>query len=189
VKACRLVSNKSTGVFKGTAFVEFRSAAAAAAAAAACARARAGKGPELQLRGRAFELDLALDKDGARSLAAEQAAAKGLGFGGAAGGGVGGAGGAGVGGKGADRRNVYLAKEGHIEEGSAAWVSMPEYDRCACVCVCGVCECVLLCGIGICVRVGISKRGAAGAGTRKHRDCRLDCVRTYALGGPVSGFG
>lgn len=30
----------------------------------------------------------------------------------------------------ADRRNLYLAREGHIEEGSAAWEAMSEYDRC-----------------------------------------------------------
>jgi nucleolar protein 4 len=106
-----MVLNKSTGAPKGTAFVDFRAAAAAAAAAAACARARAGKGPELQLKGRPFEVDAALDQEGARSLAAAQSAAKGGGPGKA------------------DRRNIYLAKEGAVEEGSAAWQAMSEYDR------------------------------------------------------------
>lgn len=55
-------------------------------------------------------MDAALDKDGARSLAASKAGALGLG-------------------PPADKRNLYLSKEGHIEEGSAAWAGMSEYDR------------------------------------------------------------
>lgn len=80
IKACRLVINKATGVAKGTAFVEFRTPAGAAAAAAASARARSGKGPEVQLRGRAMEIDAALDKEGARTLAIAQAEEKGGGW-------------------------------------------------------------------------------------------------------------
>jgi nucleolar protein 4 len=58
-----------------------------------------------------MEIDAALDRDGARTLAAVQAAA------------------AGGGPAAKDRRNLYLGKEGHIEEGSAAWQGMSEYDR------------------------------------------------------------
>jgi RNA recognition motif-containing protein len=121
--------NKSTGQPKGTAFVDFKAPAGAAAAAAACARARAGKGPELQIKGRPIEVDAALDQDGARSLAVAHAVAKGAP--GYAGGAAGGA--AGKGAKGADRRNLYLAKEGAIEEGSAAWQGMSDYDKWALV--------------------------------------------------------
>lgn len=112
VKACRVVMDKATGKPKGTAFVEFKSPAGAAAAAAACARAREGKGPDVMVKGVKLSVDLALTQDDARRL-------------GQAGGQTGSNG---VGGK-FDRRNMYLAKEGFIEEGSPQWLSMSENDR------------------------------------------------------------
>ncbi|KAK9829098.1 hypothetical protein WJX72_003878 [[Myrmecia] bisecta] len=107
VKACRLVVDKVTKKQKGTAFVEFREAASAKKAADACARARKGEGPGIVVAGRPLEVDLALSQDDARSLAAQKLPhfdSK-------------------------DNRNLYLAKEGVIEEGSAAYEAMSASDR------------------------------------------------------------
>lgn len=105
VKSARLVMSKSTGQPKGTAFIEYHAPAAAAAAAAACAAGRAGRGAGVTLKGRTLEVDLALSQAGARQLAANMSGLP------------------------ADRRNLYLAKEGHIEEGSAAWNGMSSHDK------------------------------------------------------------
>jgi nucleolar protein 4 len=105
VKSARLVLNKETGKPKGTAFIEFRESAAAAAAAHASAQARSGRGVGVTLKGRPLDVDVALSQQGARQLAA----ATGTGP--------------------EDRRNLYLGKEGTIEEGSAAWRGMSEHDR------------------------------------------------------------
>lgn len=72
----------------------------------------------------ALSVDLALTQDDARRLAQQGLA----GSGGAQGGGAGGKDGGGS--KGSDRRNLYLLKEGFIEEGSAVWAGMSENDRC-----------------------------------------------------------
>jgi nucleolar protein 4 len=118
VKACRIVVDKNTGKPKGTAFIEFKDHEPAAAAAAASARARAGKGPDVTVKGVALTVDLALTQDDARRLGVERGVP--------AGGGVQGS--AGPGGK-FDRRNLYLSKEGFIEEGSAVWAAISENDR------------------------------------------------------------
>jgi nucleolar protein 4 len=119
VKACRVVMDKATGKPKGTAFIEFRAPAGAAAAAEACARARAGKGPDVTVKGAKLNVDLALTQDDARRLGQEQGGVPGAGQT---------AGQSNKGGK-FDRRNLYLAKEGFIEEGSAQWEAMSENDR------------------------------------------------------------
>jgi nucleolar protein 4 len=125
------VTDKTTGKPKGTAFIEFKSPEPAAAAAAAAARARDGKGPDVTVKGVTLSVDLALSQDDARRLGAERGSGpggggpKGLGSA-AAGAGKGLA--VGPGGK-ADRRNLYLAKEGAFEEGSAVWAAMSENDR------------------------------------------------------------
>lgn len=117
VKACRIVVDKTTGKPKGTAFIEFKDHEPAAAAAAASARARAGKGPDVTVKGVALNVDLALTQDDARRLGSERGAPAGVVQGSA-----------GPGGK-FDRRNLYLSKEGAIEEGSAVWAAMSENDR------------------------------------------------------------
>ncbi|WIA36043.1 hypothetical protein OEZ86_007402 [Tetradesmus obliquus] len=119
VTACRVVMDKATGKPKGTAFIEFKGAAGAAAAADACARARAGKGPDVTVKGVKLSVDLALTQDDARRLGQEQGGVPGAGKS---------AGQSNKGGK-FDRRNLYLAKEGFIEEGSAQWEAMSENDR------------------------------------------------------------
>ncbi|BDA47944.1 probable RNA-binding protein 28 [Coccomyxa sp. Obi] len=108
LKACRLVQDKGTKKLKGTAFVEFEQQEDAQAAAEACAKARAGQGPALTVRGVPIEVDLALTQDDARQLAgAGKTAAQ----------------------PGKDNRNLYLLKEGQIEEGSPAWQAMSAADR------------------------------------------------------------
>ncbi|KAK9804437.1 hypothetical protein WJX73_000419 [Symbiochloris irregularis] len=106
VKSCRLVRNKANGKLKGTAFVEFREAAAAGAAVQACAAARDGKGAAVTVQGTALELSLALSQTDARNLAAGLAESAP-----------------------SDNRNLYLAKEGAIEEGSQAWQALSAGDR------------------------------------------------------------
>jgi nucleolar protein 4 len=73
VGSCRLVMNKEIDRPKGTAFVDFRVASAAEAAAEACARGRRREGPGVVVAGRAVEVDLALQGDAVRQLAAEKA--------------------------------------------------------------------------------------------------------------------
>lgn len=59
-------------------------------------------------RGRSLLVDLALSQPDARTLAVAQAEGR----------------------HGSnDKRNMYLAKEGHIDEGSVAWQNMSESDR------------------------------------------------------------
>jgi nucleolar protein 4 len=150
VKSCRLVCDKLTSKPKGTAFIEFRTPEPAAAAAAACARARAGTGPQVTVQGVALSVDLALTQDGARQLGQERAG--GSAHGGAAGHSNGGVGVTGPGGK-FDRRNLYLLKEGFIEEGSPVWASLSESDRCApgvrvaAGARAGVCACAPVCRV------------------------------------------
>ncbi|KAK9907300.1 hypothetical protein WJX75_001025 [Coccomyxa subellipsoidea] len=107
LKACRLVQDKGTKKLKGTAFVEFEQQSDARAAADACVRARAGQGAALTVRGSPIEVDLALTQDDARQLAGATKAQPG----------------------GKDNRNLYLLKEGQIEEGSPAWQAMSVADR------------------------------------------------------------
>eukprot|EP00198_Chlamydomonas_reinhardtii_P010429 XP_001699766.1 predicted protein [Chlamydomonas reinhardtii] len=108
VKSCRLVIDKASGKPKGTAFVEYREPEAASKAADACARGRRNEGPGITLAGRPLDVDLALSGDGARSLATQRLAGKAVGK---------------------DRRNLYLAKEGGITEGSPAWNAMSPHDQ------------------------------------------------------------
>jgi nucleolar protein 4 len=74
---------------------------------------RQSKGSGVLLAGRALDVDLALTQDSARKLASSGDGGRGDGD--AAGG--------------RDRRHLYLAKEGDIQPGSAAWLSMSEHDR------------------------------------------------------------
>lgn len=146
VKSCRLVVDKTTGKPKGTAFIEYKAPEPAAAAAAASGRAREGKGPHVTVKGVTLTVDLALTQDDARRLGVEQGSATGpRGSGPHQQGSTAAA--AGAGGK-FDRRNLYLTKEGFIEEGSAAWAGMSENDRWAdkhWVSVCVSIDCVWLC--------------------------------------------
>ncbi|GIL62659.1 hypothetical protein Vafri_16846, partial [Volvox africanus] len=108
VKACRLVMDKASGKPKGTAFVEFREDGSADKAAAACARGRRNEGPGITLSGRQLEVDLAVTGEDARSLATRRLVSKTASK---------------------DRRNLYLAKEGHVTEGSPAWLGMSAHDQ------------------------------------------------------------
>lgn len=98
---CRLVMDKLSGRFKGTAFLEFRSADAARAAIAQ-ADGEAG----VIVLGRRTQLALAVSKEEARSLAEGKA----------------------VGPTKGDRRNLYLAREGEILDGSASSVGVSSAD-------------------------------------------------------------
>lgn len=117
VKACRIVMDKTTAKPKGTAFIEFKTPDPAAAAAAASTRAREGKGPDVTVKGVTLTVDLALTQDDARRLGVERGGVAGV------------QGSVGPGGK-FDRRNLYLSKEGFVEEGSTVWMAMSENDRC-----------------------------------------------------------
>lgn len=103
----RIVINKATNKAKGTAFVEYQRPECAAKAAAACDKGRRAEGPGVVLAGMSLQVDVAVDANAARQIAKDKAA--GL--------------------EPADRRCLYLAKEGAIEEGSRAWQNMSEHDR------------------------------------------------------------
>ena len=106
IRSCRLVLQKSTRIPKGTAFVEFRLQEGAKSVVEACRRGRERNGPGIVVCGRQIDVDTALDSEGARALAADKGKEKS-----------------------ADKRNLYLAKEGRIVEGSAAWEEMSISDR------------------------------------------------------------
>jgi len=112
VVSTRLVVDKTTGKSKGTAFVDYRYEESAEKVVAACTKGRENAGPGVLIGGKKVDVDLALDSDGARKLAAEKGAA-GLGPGGVFG----------------DRRNMYLSKEGLIPEDSAAWEDLSASDK------------------------------------------------------------
>ncbi|KAK9821067.1 hypothetical protein WJX74_008230 [Apatococcus lobatus] len=99
--ACRVVKDKQTQKPNGQAFVEFASAPAAQAAANASALARDGQGHGIKVAGLALAVAMAVGKDDARSIAMK-----------------------GVVDKHKDKRNLYLAQEGRIDEASAAWKGM-----------------------------------------------------------------
>lgn len=73
-----------------------------------CAARRRHEGPGITLAGSPLEVDVALSQDGARTLATQRAAGKAAPR---------------------DRRNTYLAREGHVTEGSAAWAGMSAHDQ------------------------------------------------------------
>jgi nucleolar protein 4 len=112
VVSTRLVVDKTTGKSKGTAFVDYRYEDSAQNVVAVCAKGRENSGPGVVIGGKKVEVDLALDSDGARKLAAEKGAA-GLGPGGVFG----------------DKRNIYLSKEGLIPDDSAAWEDLSASDK------------------------------------------------------------
>jgi nucleolar protein 4 len=112
VVSTRLVVDKTTGKSKGTAFVDYRYEDSAQKVVAVCAKGRENSGPGVVIGGKKVEVDLALDSDGARKLAAEKGAA-GLGPGGVFG----------------DKRNIYLSKEGLIPDDSAAWEDLSASDK------------------------------------------------------------
>jgi nucleolar protein 4 len=100
---CRLVMDKLTGSFKGTAFLEFCSAEAANEAIE-----RAGRGAGLEIHGRRAQLAIAVSKEEARSIAAGKVSAPMA--------------------QHQDRRNLFLAREGEILDGSAAAVGVSAAD-------------------------------------------------------------
>lgn len=106
VRSCRIVVDKITGKPKGTAFIDFRSQEAATALAEASKKAREKKGPAIIVAGMPVEADIALGGDEIRDLAIKQS-----------------------GERHADRRNIYLSKEGHIAEGSATWNQLSNSDK------------------------------------------------------------
>ncbi|GAX77255.1 hypothetical protein CEUSTIGMA_g4701.t1 [Chlamydomonas eustigma] len=110
VQMCRVVMDKASGKPKGTAFIEFKTGADAAKAAAACDRGRKGIGPGITLSGRQLDVDMAVNQDDARAISAGRANGKSSQ-------------------EGKDKRNLYLAKEGIITEGSAAWDSLSDADK------------------------------------------------------------
>ena len=105
VKACRLVLQKSTGLPKGTAFVEFYTEEGASAVVKACEEVKSHEGPGVFVAGVRVNAYAALDGDGARALASGKHDEK------------------------LDKRNLYLSKEGRILEGSNAWEEMSTSDR------------------------------------------------------------
>ena len=101
---CRLVVDKLTGRFKGTAFLEFGSSAAARAAIE-----QAGSTAGISIHGRRTQLAMAVSKEEARSIGAGKQ----------------------LGATSAhpnDRRCLYLAREGEILDGSAAAVGVSSAD-------------------------------------------------------------
>lgn len=109
LKACRIVIDKATGQPKGTAFVEYRRPDSAANASV---HGQPAHTVGITVAGRKVLADLALPKDEVRALALDRAA----GF-------------CGSHERNRDRRNLYLASEGEIAEGSPAWESVPAGDR------------------------------------------------------------
>lgn len=111
VKSTRLVINKRTQRPKGTAFVDFRSAEDAARAAQASQKAAEKSGPPVFIAGKPVDIHIALGTDDARDLAVRKSkdfAAN----------------------ANPDKgRNLYLAQEGLIAEGSAAWNSLSSSDK------------------------------------------------------------
>jgi nucleolar protein 4 len=111
VKSTRLVINKRTQRPKGTAFVDFRSAEDASRAAQASQKAAEKSGPPIFIAGKPVDIHIALGTDDARDLAVRKskdfAASANTDKG----------------------RNLYLAQEGLIAEGSAAWNSLSSSDK------------------------------------------------------------
>ena len=113
VQSTRLVLNKSTRKPKGTAFVDFRSVESANIAAEASKKASEKMGPPVIIAGKPVEIHIALGGDDIRDLAIRKR--EGLAITPVAPAG--------------DRRNLYLAKEGVIVEGSAAWNQLSNSDK------------------------------------------------------------
>jgi nucleolar protein 4 len=113
VQSTRLVLNKSTRKPKGTAFVDFRSVESANSAAEASKKASDKMGPPVIIAGKPVEIHIALGGDDIRDLAIRKR--EGLDTTPVAPTG--------------DRRNLYLAKEGVIVEGSAAWNQLSSSDK------------------------------------------------------------
>ena len=111
VKSTRLVINKRTQRPKGTGFVDFRSAEDASRAAEASQKAADKSGPPVFIAGKPVEIHIALGTDDVRDLAVRKSkdlAAK----------------------ANPDKgRNLYLAQEGLVAEGSAAWNSLSSSDK------------------------------------------------------------
>lgn len=108
VASARLVVDKVTGKLKGTAFVDFRSVEGASSAVEACFQWRKKKGSGVVIKGRNVEVDPALDGQGAREISMKKVITDA---------------------KEQDRRNIYLSKEGLIEEGMPAWERLSVSDR------------------------------------------------------------
>ena len=111
VKSTRLVLNKQTQRPKGTAFVDFRSAEDASRAAEASQKAADKSGPPVIIAGKPVEIHIALGTDDIRDLAVQKS--KGMA----------------PDTRGEKGRNLYLAQEGLIAEGSAAWNSLSNSDK------------------------------------------------------------
>jgi nucleolar protein 4 len=113
VKSTRLVLNKQTRRPKGTAFVDFKTADSAKMAAAASQKATEKTGPPVMIAGKPVEIHIALGGDDIRDLAIKKS--KGLRLEATTGREKG--------------RNLYLAQEGLIGEGSSAWNQLSNSDR------------------------------------------------------------
>eukprot|EP00898_Chlorokybus_atmophyticus_P007494 jgi/Chlat1/7746/Chrsp66S07326 len=100
IRSCRLVKNKSTGRNKGTAFVDFQDQKAADKAVAAA------EGKRVLIHGQPLLVHLAVDKDRAKAIAVAASET----------------------GKGGEKRNLHLAKEGSIPQGSPAAQGMSKSD-------------------------------------------------------------
>eukprot|EP00897_Mesotaenium_endlicherianum_P008504 jgi/Mesen1/7682/ME000403S06864 len=107
IATCRLVLHPVTKRPKGTAFVEFTDSAAAAAAVAAAQAAAPSAGRGVVVGSRQVALSLAVGKEEARKLAAEQGTKE----------------------RERDKRSLYLAQEGAIKQGSAAAQGMSKGDQ------------------------------------------------------------
>ncbi len=114
VKSTRLVLNKSTKKPKGTAFVDFKTVESANQASEASQKAIAKKGPQVMIAGKPVEIHIALGGDEIRDLAVRKSNDLGE-----------------VKGKPDSEkgRNLYLAQEGLILEGSAAWNQLSNSDK------------------------------------------------------------
>lgn len=114
VKSTRLVLNKSTKKPKGTAFVDFKTVESANKASEASQKSLAKTGPPVMIAGKPVEIHIALGGDEIRDLAIRKSNDLGE-----------------VKGK-IDcekGRNLYLAQEGLISEGSAAWNQLSNSDK------------------------------------------------------------
>ncbi|CAD7703982.1 unnamed protein product [Ostreobium quekettii] len=107
IKSCRIVVHPDTGKSKGTAFVDFANADGAKQAVEEAESGRQGKSAGISILGCMLTVNLALSREGIQQLAKERGDAW----------------------RKKDKRNLYLAKEGEIEEGSQLWVELSPGDR------------------------------------------------------------
>ncbi|QDZ17654.1 RNA-binding domain-containing protein [Chloropicon primus] len=106
VSSCRMVIDKKARKFSGKAFVEFAKAASAKKASEAHSDAKSGKREKVSINGHIVNIYLALNKNGIQDLSDQIKRKTNR----------------------PDKRNLYLADEGHIDPESGAGEGMSEGD-------------------------------------------------------------